>query len=114
MLEVCVVFVKINQFISCKKSFELVYFWFETNESVLFNDALNAFAYGVVDQLSYLSSQPVLHSWCNKGHGMCYSVCVMVHVKETLLLIEKSSPSSSTWQVVSSHYVVLYHFPCTI
>ena len=36
--------------------------------------------------------QPVLHDWCNKGCGMCYPVCVMVHIKEPLLLIRKSSP----------------------
>ena len=41
--------------------------------------------------LSYLLSQPVLHNWCNKGHGMCYPVCGMMHIKEPLLLIEKSS-----------------------
>ena len=28
-----------------------------------------------VDPLSYLSFQPVLHDWCNKGRGMCYPVC---------------------------------------
>ena len=28
----------------------------------------------------------------NKGRGMCYPVCGMVHIKEPLLLIEKSSP----------------------
>ena len=33
-----------------------------------------------------------LHDWCNKGHGMCYPVCGMVHIKEPLLLIGKSSP----------------------
>ena len=32
------------------------------------------------------------HDWCNKGCGMCYPVCGMVHIKEPLLLIEKSSP----------------------
>ena len=37
-----------------------------------------------VDPLSYFSFQPVLHDWCNKG-------CEMVHIKEPLLLIEKSS-----------------------
>ena len=26
-------------------------------------------------------------TWCNKGHGMCYLVCGMVHIKRTLLLI---------------------------
>ena len=36
--------------------------------------------------------QPVLNDWCNKGHGMCYPVCRMVHIKEPLLLIGKSSP----------------------
>ena len=24
---------------------------------------------------------PVLHDWGNKGHGMCYAVCGMVHIK---------------------------------
>ena len=38
------------------------------------------------------SVQPVLHDWCNKGHGMCYPVCWMVHIKEPLLLIGKSCP----------------------
>ena len=42
-----------------------------------------------VDPLSYFSFQPVLHDWCNKG--MCYPVCGMVHIKEHLLLIDKSS-----------------------
>ena len=44
-----------------------------------------------VDPLSYFSFQPVLHNWCNKGCGMCYPVCGMVHIKEPLLLINKSS-----------------------
>ena len=29
--------------------------------------------------------------WCNEGRGMCYPVCGMVHIKEPLLLIGKSS-----------------------
>ena len=37
------------------------------------------------------SFQPVLHDWCNKGRGMCYPVCGMVHIKEPLLLLDKSS-----------------------
>ena len=41
---------------------------------------------------SYFSFQPVLHDWCNKGRGMCFPVCGMVHIKEPLLLIGKSSP----------------------
>ena len=40
----------------------------------------------------FLVPHPVLHDWCNKGHGMCYPVCGMVHIKEPLLLIGKSSP----------------------
>ena len=45
----------------------------------------------MVDSLSCFSFQPVLHDWCNKGCGMCYPVCGMVHIKDSLLLIEKSS-----------------------
>ena len=41
----------------------------------------------------YFSFQPVLHDWCNKGHGMCCPVCGMVHIKEPLLLIRKNSLS---------------------
>ena len=41
---------------------------------------------------TYFSIQPVLHDWCNKGRGMCYPVCGMMHTKESLLLIGKSSP----------------------
>ena len=41
--------------------------------------------------LTYFSFQPVLHDWCNKGCGMCYPVCGMMHIKEPLLLIRKSS-----------------------
>ena len=44
-----------------------------------------------VDPLRYFSFQPVLHDWCNKRRGMCYPVCGMVHIKEPLLLIDKSS-----------------------
>ena len=42
-----------------------------------------------VDPLSYFSFQPMLHDWCNKGR---YPVCGMMHIKEPLLLIGKSSP----------------------
>ena len=50
----------------------------------------------VVNPLSYFSVQPVLHDWCNKGRGMCYPVCGMVHIKEPLLLIGKSSLCGSS------------------
>ena len=49
----------------------------------------------MVDPLSYFSFQPVLHN-CNKGCGLCYPVCEMVHNKEPLLLIGKSSPCGSS------------------
>ena len=32
----------------------------------------------------------VLYDWYNKEHGMCYPVCGMVHIKDPMLLIEKS------------------------
>ena len=40
----------------------------------------------------FLLFHPVLHNWCNKGCGMCYPVCGIMHIKYTLLLIEKGSP----------------------
>ena len=46
----------------------------------------------MMDPLSYFSFQPVLHDWFKIGRGMCYSVCGMVHIKEPLLLIGRSSP----------------------
>ena len=39
----------------------------------------------------YFSLQPVLHEWCNKGRGMYYPVCGMMHINEPLLLIGRSS-----------------------
>ena len=45
----------------------------------------------MVDPLSYFLFQHVLYDWCNKGRGRYYPVCGMVHIKEPLLLIGKSS-----------------------
>ena len=45
----------------------------------------------MIDPLGYFLFQPLLHDWCNKGLFMCYPVCGMVHIKEPLLLIGKSS-----------------------
>ena len=39
----------------------------------------------MVDKLSHLLLQPVLHNWCNDD--MYYPVCGMVHIKDHLLLI---------------------------
>ena len=52
----------------------------------------------MVDPLSHFSFHPMLHDWCNKGRGMCYPVCGIVHIKEPLLLIGKSycSPCGSS------------------
>ena len=43
-----------------------------------------------VDPLSNFSFQPVLHDY--KGRGMFHPVCGMMHIKEPLPLIRKSSP----------------------
>ena len=45
----------------------------------------------MVDPLNYFSFQPVLQDRCNRARGMCYHVCVMVDIKEPLLLIGNSS-----------------------
>ena len=45
----------------------------------------------MVDPLSYFSYQPVP---CVIKAVVYYPVCGMVHIKESLLLIEKSSPYS--------------------
>ena len=62
----------------------------EVERSLMVRWVVGSILHGV-DPLSYFSFQPVLHDWCNKGRGMCYPVCGMVHVKEPLLLIDKSS-----------------------
>ena len=52
----------------------------------------------MVGPLSHFSFQPVLHDWCKTvlcsttGVKLCYTVYVMMHIKEPLLLIGKSSP----------------------
>ena len=38
--------------------------------------------YGGLIELFFLF-QSVPHDWCNKGHGMCYPVCGMVHIKRS-------------------------------
>ena len=44
----------------------------------------------MVDSLRYFSFQPVLHDRCIKGHGVRYPIFRMVHIKDSLLLFEKS------------------------
>ena len=62
----------------------------------------------MVDPFSYFLFQPVLYDWCNKG-CMCYPVCVMMHIRELLLLIGKSSPYGSSGFPLS-----LSEWSCTI
>ena len=62
----------------------------EVEHSLMVQWGVGSILHGV-DPLSYFLFQPVLHDWCNKGRGMCYPVCGMVHIKEPLLLIDKSS-----------------------
>ena len=60
----------------------------EVEHSLMVRWVIGSILHGV-DPLSYFAFQPVLHDWCNKGRGMCYPVCGMVHIKEPLLLIDK-------------------------
>ena len=62
----------------------------EVERSLMVRWVIGSILHGV-DPLSYFSFQPVLHDWCNKGRSMCYPVCGMVHIKEPLLLIDKSN-----------------------
>ena len=68
----------------------LSYLSFQVERSLMVRWVVGSILHGV-DPLSYFSFHPVLHDWCNKGCGMCYPVCGMVHIKEPLLLIGKSS-----------------------
>ena len=52
----------------------------------------------------HFSFQPVLHDWCSTGRDMCYPVCGMVHIKEPLLLIGKSSPCGSRFPLSLSEW----------
>ena len=67
----------------------------EVERSLMVRWVVGSILHGV-DPLSYFSFQQVLHDWCNKGRGMYYPVCGMVHIKEPLLLIDKSSLCGSS------------------
>ena len=75
----------------------LLGYWFNVSRFFLF---LLLMCWCVSRFLLLLSFQPLLHDWCNKGRGMCNPVCGMVHIKEPLQLIGKSSPCI---------YVVIYN-----
>ena len=61
--------------------------------------------------VSLSSFQPV-NNWMNKGCGMCYPVCVMLHTKDPWLLIEKNSPCSGGSMFPLA--MIIYHKPVTI
>ena len=66
----------------------------------------------MVDSLNCFSFQPVLHDWCNKGRGMCYPISGMMHIKEPLLLIGKSSSCGGSrfpLSLSSTIYVMPYN-----
>ena len=67
----------------------------EVERSLMVRWVVGSILHGV-DPLSYFLFQPVLHDWCNKGRGMCYPVCGMVHIKDPLMLIDKSSLCGSS------------------
>ena len=56
---------------------------------------------------------PVLHNWYNKDHVMCYPVCGMVYIKDSLLLLGKSSPCNGGNGFPLS-LSVLYHMSVAI
>ena len=59
------------------------------------SSVVRVFAHGPIE-LFLVPASSLLHDWCNKGSGMCYPVCGMMHIKELLLLIGKSSPSGGS------------------
>ena len=59
-----------------------------------FYDIITPYTHRSGGPMSYF--HPVLQDWSNKGCGMCYPVCKMMHIKEPLLLMRKSSPCGSS------------------
>ena len=47
----------------------------------------------MADPLKYVS----FHDWCNKGHGMCYPVCGMVHITKILALLRYLQCRYAIW-----------------
>ena len=61
----------------------------------------------MVNLLSYFLFHPVLQDWYTKGHGMYYPVFGMVHIKDPLLLIGRSSQCSTDHGFLSCYLCVL-------
>ena len=74
----------------------------EVERSLMVRWVVGSILHGV-DPLNYFTFQPVLHDWCNKGRGMCYPVCGMVHIKEHLLLMWRQRVSLLTIRMVLNH-----------
>ena len=68
----------------------------EVERSLMVRWVVGSILHGV-DPLSCFSFEPVLHNSCNKGRGIWYPVCGMVHIKEPLQLIDKSSLCGGSW-----------------
>ena len=49
-----------------------------------------------VDPLRYFSFQPVLHDWCNKGHGMCYPVYFTDRIAHTTAFVTPAGKRNSS------------------
>ena len=75
------------------------------------SSVVSAFAHGAMGRWidpSWGAPIELFLDWCNKGCGMCYPVCGMVHIKEPLLLIGKSSLCGGSGFPLAI-CVVLYH-----
>ena len=71
------------------------------NDGARCSSVVRAFVYGAMGrrvdpswwtQIAISFSSQCNKDLCNKGRGMCHPVCGMMHIKEPLLLIGKSSP----------------------
>ena len=82
-------------FLSCYSLFKHAYIP-QSFTNLPINSFAQSFIHSFFFKLSYFSFQTVFHDWCNKGCGVCYPVCGMMHIKEPLLSIEKSSPCGSS------------------
>ena len=57
---------------------------------------------GFLSSWSYFSFQPVLHDWCNKGCGMYYPVCGMMHIKsERVAHVVAAGPLPYVWRHIT-------------
>ena len=96
----CIVRTGVGLWVSYKHSAVLQLYHVETlvnlQEINIASSVIRLLGGKIIPCSTNFSFQPVLHDWCNKGCGMCYPVCGMVHIKEPLLLIGKSSQSGSS------------------